>query len=1695
MTDQKLLLVQKQSNRRLTNTVSILAKQPHPIIKNQVDHDITLVSIRNPFDCTDREIVKLAYSSILTLAGYLRQSSIYDEQIEFVVSVNGGLVDPLDWDTTTVYPGAFIAICPVVGKGGGKNILGIIAGIALSVVTMGVGNVASGLTWAGANAAGTMVGVAGWTFGGFMAATATMYLGGMLISHFTPQPKIDVPQQETPTYSWGRIQSLSGQGNPISITYGTVKTAGQIIAQHVSSDGDKQYLNILLAAGDGPLDEITGIEINDNDISNYQGVNVEVRMGTNDQEPITNFSDQWADKALSYNLGTVNQYAIDQTDGNACQGLEISIEFPGGLYHIDDNGNTTSANVKIQAQYRPTGATNWTDWSTWTIGDAKTSGVRRTFRLDNLPACQYEVRVQCTHRSGSTTRDGTTPYWTQLSGIMYDDFVRPGRALLGIKALATDQLSGGVPSITWIQKRLNVWIWDPTANNGSGAYVQKAADNPAWASYDLIHRAKRLSDVRGNTWNNAGTTVTGNLVISTAVGQIVTFTRTAGTSDLRPGDRLQHNVSGVNFGTIINTNGNNIVILTESTWTVLTGVSFKIFRRPSSFQALGAPAGRIIYQDFKDWADYCESKNLKVNILLDKAGDLWTILKELEGVGRGKVILKGTRFSCICDKPSMPVQLYTMGNIVAGSFKEEFLAVRDRANSIEVSFNNEAKNYQRDTLIAYSDDWNINNTIKNPTQITLNGITSWDQAYAEAAYRLRLNKYLIRTVHFEAAIDAIACQVGDVILVQHDVPRWGAGGRLLAVNEQPSKNYVKANVTAAPWFDYVNGTATGTRSYGYDAAINANYCSLQKTDASVNRYGRGIAVSGFSGSQYTYSVYVRPKTSTGQIVLYVDAAKAEGGLNIASKSIPLANLPLNVWTRVSVTSGVGQLLGTAACYVWLDTAIGTCDFALPQIEIGSVLTPYVEGERFEAINRITGTTNLALVGADQFSLLTGVNAAAVTSGQVAPDGSATAYLLNDSSVTVSQAQAIANRSIAVNYNPYTLSIYLKQGTAPQTLVNFNLLGGTAQYRDIVINWATKTAVNGILSSVGNGWYLLTATVSNNGTNTTLSSTIYPAAYSEGGTTTGSVYAWQPQVEVGGKKSAYVMPGSTRPDQDEIRLDRTVDLDPIKNYEIMVRIGATDELIKKSVIVPSVATTTDRLLLSDTFLTAPADLDVYTFGASNMSAKPFRVVNISRSIDQNRRITALEYVDDVYQDSAVIPSDPFADNWAAVRSINVTQSMDPNYNTMLNISWVPPRNNYGGAIVLVDGIQIYKAGINETSTSVLAPDAKAYTITVIGIDLLGRQGSSVTTSYTVTTANNGALPNVPGLTLIQQGDQIQAIITTLISNKVKYYELRQGATWESGTLVRKILDDRVAFPAPQNGTNTYWIKANDGVGGESAEATGASINISGLAARNVMLTRLESMSNWTKTGMITRNDGALSIQYQKAVGQFLKFSNMFGGAAKLRSDSSIIFPPLDLGANIIVGGDLYTAPDGTKKIRSIESLSDFAYFARIFKSTLHYNAVTYANETFAGVNVDYSINDQIKLDVYYRVSIDGQVWGNWIPAASKQFFGRYIQPKLIISSLDDITNTKISGAMTTIDVPDLVESVMDIAIPAAKTRVNLTKAFTAIDTIAPFTQDISGIQCPYRISNITLSPPGFDVELLSNGNLVAGKITKCDIRGY
>jgi len=170
---------------------------------------------------------------------------------------------------------------------------------------------------------------------------------------------------------------------------------------------------------------------------------------------------------------------------------------------------------------------------------------------------------------------------------------------------------------------------------------------------------------------------------------------------------------------------------------------------------------------FETWADYCDLKNYKCNLVLDTKMDLPDILNMISPLGRGKVIQKGVKWSVAIDKiVEMPTQsfLFTSGNIIENSFMLDYLPYTDRANVVEVTYFDEDNDYQAMTVQAQSNNFDASSD-EFKTSITYYGCTNKQMAADYAQFLINNNRYITESVSFTASIESLACNVGDVIKV------------------------------------------------------------------------------------------------------------------------------------------------------------------------------------------------------------------------------------------------------------------------------------------------------------------------------------------------------------------------------------------------------------------------------------------------------------------------------------------------------------------------------------------------------------------------------------------------------------------------------------------------------------------------------------------------------------------------------------------------------------------------------------------------------------------------------------------------------------------------------------------------------------------------------------------------------------------
>ena len=716
--------------------------------------------------------------------------------------------------------GDIIIVSPIVGKGG---FLGLIATLALGFVAFGVGGLVATGAW----------GVMGTTFGsmliGNLVAGAIMMLGGSLIQRCFGTSKIGSKDVSAdPTYSWDGVTSTTGQGAFVPITYGTVLSGGQIISQFVETSGNKQYLHRLYAAGEGEL-EFSDIRVNSTPYERYKDITIETRPGDNEQTIIPGFDKTVSQSQLGYELSNSVWREVLVT-GTATEAIQLSIECPNGLYHQNDDGGLGHVELFLSIQYKKKSDTDWKTYNdNLKIEGSTATAIRNQYIIEHLDPDEYYVRIKIVRYSESdpnNIRNMFKTNWTAVGGVVYDGFRYPGTALVAMKGLATEQLSGS-PNVTFLKTRAKVWAYNPHTGN----YEQQDATNPAWAAYDYIHQAYRVKN------NHTG---------------------------------------------------------------------------QFEFDIRGASADLMLYDRFAEWAKYCDKKNLKINIEMSQADNVLSAVNEnIAPIGYGVVLLFGTKYGPVWDSISEPVQMFGMGNIIKGTFNEEFLPTNDRANAIEVTFTNKDKNYERDTVTVYGSDYDTDNDDKT-TQVTCNGITDYKQAYRYGKFQLFCNERLIRTVSFEADVDAIACTVGDVVLISHDIPEWSWSGRIIS-----KENGVYKFAAVADSLDAnIPKWLLTYRASKSDKLYQVN-CSVTKDD------------------EY---IYVKPLTTPEETPGVGDIC-AVSSVTTGVKPFTIKNI-----TR----SNSGNTLRRKITCLEYDTSVFNEDYTIPTINYSSLSTTMVEVSNLRA---------------------------------------------------------------------------------------------------------------------------------------------------------------------------------------------------------------------------------------------------------------------------------------------------------------------------------------------------------------------------------------------------------------------------------------------------------------------------------------------------------------------------------------------------------------------------------------------------------------------------------------------------------------------------------------------------------------------------------------------------------------------------
>lgn len=369
-----------------------------------------------------------------------------------------------------------------------KQVWSSIAMLAFAFLApMAVGLIASGLT-------------------GFILTGAVMIGGGMILSRelAASQPKTPNTSQ---VYSWNP-QTLQQAGGTMPKCYGRNRLHGNIIACYTAEVNtlnatgttivkSEQQLNLLIDFGEGPVEGLVddSVLINGQPSASWPDVTTQFKRGTLNQTAATAFASELPiEIPVGIPVDGDGGTQVYSTPDKHFDDLEIVINFPEGIFRRRSDGNVDAQAVSIKIELSVKDAGSWTTLVEEDVTGRSYYPIRKTYRASETytggtavtitRGQQYDLRVTNNEPDREDDPENASRFGDQVEiyairEIVSVGFTYPGRVLLALTALATDELNGSLDvSVEFDGAIVNTDM--------TGGTTLAYSTNPAHVLYDLL---------------------------------------------------------------------------------------------------------------------------------------------------------------------------------------------------------------------------------------------------------------------------------------------------------------------------------------------------------------------------------------------------------------------------------------------------------------------------------------------------------------------------------------------------------------------------------------------------------------------------------------------------------------------------------------------------------------------------------------------------------------------------------------------------------------------------------------------------------------------------------------------------------------------------------------------------------------------------------------------------------------------------------------------------------------------------------------------------------------------------------------------------------------------------------------------------------------------------------------------------------
>lgn len=198
----------------------------------------------------------------------------------------------------------------------------------------------------------------------------------------------------------------------------------------------------------------------------------------------------------------------------------------------------------------------------------------------------------------------------------------------------------------------------------------------------------------------------------------------------------------------------------------------------------------IIKAQFYLMARYCDElvngePRYTLNLVIDSSKPALEWVQTITSIMQANLYYSEGMLWIDINRPKPITQLFNMSNIIAGSYSQQGTSYKKIPNVYEVQWPNPDHSYEYSMFRIENMDLQAENIVIEERKAAMNlvGVTRYSHARRLAKYALLVGRTNKKTISFKTATNALQCMVTDVIGIQHDVPQWGYGSRIVSYDE------------------------------------------------------------------------------------------------------------------------------------------------------------------------------------------------------------------------------------------------------------------------------------------------------------------------------------------------------------------------------------------------------------------------------------------------------------------------------------------------------------------------------------------------------------------------------------------------------------------------------------------------------------------------------------------------------------------------------------------------------------------------------------------------------------------------------------------------------------------------------------------------------------------------------------------------